>query len=185
MTDGGVTSALRGSFAVAAESAKRAAAEHVQHAKSRRRFEQYVVLAIAALEQAAAQDDLEPADLRFVAAAAADAAAVCRTEEPSPAVTALTVELEHAARACDELLIGDAPTVPAEPWRRFLFDGLDVDVRRIGRRWRIRVGTVEKEAGTIDEAVSNLLPSAAAGRIGPIAFQILDWFERSAGGGGG
>jgi hypothetical protein len=167
MTDAPATPGLRASLGSAAESAKLAAAEYVGRARSRKRFERQVLFAIAALEQ----DSLEPLDLRFIADAAADAAAVCRTERPDATVASLVDVLERAARACDP------ESVAPEPWQRFLFDELDVDVRRSGRRWRLRQRSLQTEAATLDTALTQIFPTLSASRVGPIAFQILDWFE--------
>jgi hypothetical protein len=165
-------------FARAAATCHEAIAVHLAEEPSDVRFRRAVVFALGALAGTAAREDIGADDLRVVRDATADAAAVCRTRPPEPAIVAAVTQLEEAALACDEALGIDADWSRARPLR-FRFADADVGVLRAGRRWHVQAGPREATATLLDEALAQVLDLTNR-RIAALTVQILDWFERAA-----
>lgn len=168
----GRSAAVRAFLGRVAEACQDAVVQYIDDVEPPRRFQSYVLLALAAIEQASRAGSLEPADLRFMAGAASDAAAVCRTQEPEEGIAAVAACFEEAARSCRSLL-EDAAAF--SPWQRFLFEDVDLDVLRDVDVWRVRVQAAETSDRLLDIAIEQARPDLTPHRIGQLTVQILAW----------
>lgn len=173
MHEGGRVEVIRGFFGRMAEACRDSLVHYICDREPGRRFEASVLLALAAVDQAARTESLEPADLRFVRDAAADAAGVCRTLTPEETAFALAGCFEEAALGCSELLGDAAPD--AASWMRFVFDDLDVAVVHRGV-WQLRRGVVEASDRWFDLALEQLAPELTDHRIAEVTVHVLDWY---------
>jgi hypothetical protein len=142
-----------------------------------RRFERYVLLGLAAVDQAARTETLERADLRFVAEASADAAAVCRTQPPDETILAVAGCFEEAALVCGELLGEHDAGAPT--WLRFLFEDADFEAMRRGGGWRLRRGVLEAHDRWFDAALEAFAPALSNHRVAELTVHVLDWHAQA------
>jgi hypothetical protein len=170
------TTELGALFEQAARTCRDAFAAHLETGAPDRRFQQQTLFAVAVLDGCAAHAEIEVADVQLVARAASDAAAVCRTEPPDPALAGAVSCLEAVVAACLHA-VGEPPDPADEGWRRFLFADADLAVQRGPRRWRIRVAGQVTEQTMLDVALEDALGLRPA-RTAALAVSILDWFER-------
>jgi hypothetical protein len=171
-----MTAELAPYLAEAAEACREAVAVYVADHTVDLRLRRQIVFALGALSGAATRDVLEPIDIELARASAADAAAVCRTCEPTPAVVELARRLQDVVARCD-VALGVAPA--AGGWIRFSFREGDVEVARDGHLWRAQTERRSAENVLLDLALEDVLrlPSRY---ITAMTVQILDWFDRAA-----
>jgi hypothetical protein len=176
VTDAGEPATAAALFARAAETCAAAVAEYVDVHSPDVRFQRYVLLALAALEELAERPVLEAADLRLLRDAASEAAGVCRTAPPTDGLVAIASCLDDVAGTCDRLL-GDAPSEDAPParWRRFCFADADFHVLRSHEGWHVRRSAAEARGRLFDRALEELEPTLSNFRIAAITVQVLDW----------
>jgi hypothetical protein len=167
------TVALTAFFGRAAEASRETVSLHTPGRSDDDRFARNALAAVAILDECSTARQADPADLWLVRDLARDAAAVCRTEDPTDGLVAVAALFEEVARSCDPLL-GDAAGSESG-WQRFLFADAEVRVRRGTRRWHARSATGEAE-GTFLDAALGRLPLAASDRIHELTVQILAWF---------
>ena len=134
----------------------------------------HLVPALAVLRTLVGQAEISAADLVLVRDAAADAAAACRTHEPSDELTAVVVCFEDVVLAADAAR-GSEPVV-APGWERFLFPDADVEVQRVSNKWVVRADGRSAAHTFLDAALEPVL-AVSQYRIARITVQILAWVE--------
>ena len=176
MTDAGNPTGVSPFLGGAAETCMAAVTAYEAAHASSVRFQRYVLLALAALDECSRRRELEPADLRFLGDAAAAAAGACRTEPPNAALVAVAMCLEEVSEFCARLLGEAQPS----GWRRFLYDDIDFDVLRAPGEWRLRGPAAESAGRVLDDALEQLAPSLSNYRIAEITVQVLGWYAQEA-----
>jgi hypothetical protein len=171
-----MTAELAPYLAEAAEACREAVAAYVADYAVDLRLRRQIVFALGALSGAAARPVLEPVDIELARVSAADAAAVCRTCEPKPALVELARTLQDVVARCDAAL-GVAPADGG--WIRFSFREGDVEVSRDGHLWHARTERRSAENVLLDLALEDVVRLPAR-HVTAMAVQILDWFERGA-----
>jgi hypothetical protein len=140
------------------------------------RFQRHVLLALAALDECSRRSELEPADLRSLADAAAVAAGVCRATVADDRLVTVAAWLDDVVGVCAQLL-GEEP--PPDEWNRFVFDDLDFSLLRAHNEWRLTRPGAETAGRVFDEALEALDPSLSNFRIAAITIQVLAWHARA------
>ena len=170
-------SALAASFGLAAEPCRDALSSYIESEQPGGHFERHTRLALAVLDRCSVRADLDDAGVRNVREVLSDAAAVCRTGRPDDGVVAVAACFEGIVSGCDAALANVERVDDVVPWRRFFFADADIDVARIGRRWRVRTqpgGTAE--AASLDVALGDVL-ALSNHRLGAMTVQVLGWCE--------
>jgi hypothetical protein len=173
LDDRGRTDVARAFFGRMADACRDGLIHYICDNEPGRRFEAYVLVGLAAVDQAARTATLEPVDIRFVAEASADAAAVCRTQAPDETIHAIAGCFEEASVACNELLGEHDDEAPS--WLRFLFDDVDFEAMRRGGAWQLRRGPAEACDRWLDRALETFEPTLSNHRVGEITVHVLDW----------
>jgi hypothetical protein len=136
-------------------------------------FTRPVTLALALLGEYAERAELSEDDLALLRGACSDAAAVCRVQPPSPPVLEAAERFAQVEAICNDALGKQAPS-PECAWRRFLFPDCDLEVARVGGRWRVRSGGHEVEQKLLDAALDELFEFSNS-RYAELTVQILSW----------
>lgn len=176
MTESVARTLLPSFFARVAQSCEELVAVHAAGTPTDVHFQRQVLLALAALAACGRREETYDADIALVRNAAADAAAVCRTQAPEESVIRIAEQFDAVVDVCDEALGAGRPPVAGH---RFLFPDLDVTVERLPRGWRARTTDGrEVEARLLDVALGRL--SGLSGhRIAERAVQIMDWLTNA------
>lgn len=136
-------------------------------------FTRPVTLALALLGEYAERAELGEDDLALLRAACSDAAAVCRVQPPSPAILEAAERFAEVEAVCNRALGVHASSAECN-WRRFLFPDCDLEVARVGSRWRVRGGGREVEEKLLDAVLDELFEFSNS-RYAELTVQILSW----------
>jgi hypothetical protein len=138
----------------------------------------HVLPAVALLQTLSQRPAVEDADIRLARDVCSDAAAACRTQAPTVQLLSVVSCLDKVVAASDAVT-GDHRA--AEPGSvRFLFKDVDLEVRRVERRWFVRGAGGEVAEDVFLDAALDAVVSVSTHRNGELTIQILDWFEHQA-----
>jgi len=162
----------------AADACRRTLATGGLSASAESHLRRHVLPAVALLQTLSERSAVEDADIWLARDVCSDAAAACRTQAPTVQLLAVVSCLDAVVAASDAVLGNDGVDEPG--WERFLFKDVDVDVRRVERRWHVRGTSGELAEDVFLDAALESVVSVSTHRIGELTVQILDWFEHGA-----